>query len=369
MSRHYGRDRGAARGRGPGTPANFSLPPLAWVPLALALVAGAGVAAASVRHVASKPARPAAAKAAPASAASVAAAAPSAASAPVVVASAASAPRVAADLDRWCRQLSLHVPGVATAQCQAAGLQAGEGRSVKGTPLWVRDQAPSRGEPRYRILLLGGIHGDEFASVTLVFDWIARTRSGAGATMAERADAGIAWRIVPLVNPDGLMNAPATRVNAHGVDLNRNFPTLDWASSAQGYWVKQTHRDPRRFPGPRAMSEPETQFVQRQIEQFRPDLIVSVHAPYGLLDFDGPPPAPRRLGDLQLDPVGVYPGSLGNYGGLVKQVPVMTLELRSARDVREPERAAMWRDLQRWVSTRLAEGTAGPVRTARATRE
>ena len=60
---------------------------------------------------------------------------------------------------------------------------------------------------------------------------------------------------------------------------------------------------------------------------------MSVHAPYGLLDFDGPPPAPRRLGSLQLDPVGVYPGSLGNYGGLVKNVPVMTLELKNARAV------------------------------------
>ena len=90
-----------------------------------------------------------------------------------------------------------------------------------------------------------------------------------------------------------------------------------------------------------------------QIDQFHPDLIVSVHAPYGLLDFDGPPPAPRRLGSLQLDPVGVYPGSLGNYGGLVKNVPVMTLELKNARAVPPQELAAMWNDLQRWIYVQM----------------
>jgi protein MpaA len=92
----------------------------------------------------------------------------------------------------------------------------------------------------------------------------------------------------------------------------------------------------------------------QQIDQFHPDLIVSVHAPYGLLDFDGPPPAPRRLGSLQLDPVGVYPGSLGNYGGLVKNVPVMTLELKNARAVPAAELAAMWNDLKRWIDEQMS---------------
>jgi hypothetical protein len=254
------------------------------------------------------------------------------------------------------------VPSFPATQCQTAGLSAGDGRSVRGVPLWVRDLPVAGGVPRFKVLLLGGIHGDEFASVSLVFDWIARSRGPAAAHQ-------VAWRVVPLVNPDGLLNAPATRVNARGVDLNRNFPTRDWAREAQPYWVSHTKKDPRRFPGPSAMSEPETQWIQRQIELFRPDLIVSVHAPYGLLDFDGPPPAPPRLGDLRLDPVGVYPGSLGNYGGLVKQVPVMTLELRSAARVGEAERAAMWADLQRWIGARLDGLARGPAHgTARPTR-
>ena len=51
--------------------------------------------------------------------------------------------------------------------------------------------------------------------------------------------------------------------------------------------------------------------------------------------------------------MGVYPGSLGNYGGLVRQIPVMTLELKDARQVPPAELAAMWSDLQRWIVQRV----------------
>jgi hypothetical protein len=259
---------------------------------------------------------------------------------------------VAADLVQWCRRLASQVPGLARPGCQQSGLVAGEGRSVRGVPLWTRDVAPPGRPARFRVLLLGGIHGDELTSVALAFDWIARSR--AAQTLAGTAAGDIAWRIVPVLNPDGLLHTPATRVNAHGVDLNRNFPTADWARDARPYWIQRTHRDPRRFPGPSPLSEPESRWLLQQIEQFQPDLIVSVHAPYGLLDFDGPPPVPSRLGNLQLDPVGVYPGSLGNYGGLVRRLPVMTLELKNARAITPAELEAMWSDLLRWIGQRMA---------------
>ncbi len=272
------------------------------------------------------------------------------------------APLIAAtgtDLGQWCARLAPEVPGVDLPGCRASGLVAGAGRSVHGVPLWTHDVLPATGTPRFKVLLLGGIHGDELASVTLVFDWIARSQGVQASAMPHPAKttkltiADVAWRFVPLLNPDGLLHLPSTRVNAHGVDLNRNFPTADWARDAQPYWIKRTKKDPRRFPGPQPLSEPESRWLLEQIDQFHPDLIVSVHAPYGLLDFDGPPPAPRRLGSLQLDPVGVYPGSLGNYGGLVKNVPVMTLELKNARAVPARELAAMWNDLQRWINEQM----------------
>ena len=274
------------------------------------------------------------------------------------VAAPASPPAAAVDLAQWCARLAPAVPGVDLPACRASGLQPGNGRSVHGVPLWTNDVLPAR-TPRFRVLLLGGIHGDELASVTLAFDWIARSHGVQAQAMPRPTKAGtptisdVAWRFVPLLNPDGLLHTPSTRVNAHGVDLNRNFPTADWARDAQPYWIKRTKRDPRRFPGLQPLSEPESRWLLEQIDQFHPDLIVSVHAPYGLLDFDGPPPAPRRLGSLQLDPVGVYPGSLGNYGGLVKNVPVMTLELKDARTVAPQELAAMWNDLQLWIHEQM----------------
>jgi hypothetical protein len=310
--------------------------------VALALVVVPALA--NVHHKATPPAR---AKVAAASSASPASAAASA------------APATSTDLGQWCARLAPALTGVDVSRCRASGLAPGAGRSVRGVPLWAHDVLPAAGAPKFKVLLLGGIHGDELASVTLVFDWIARTHGAQAAVTpgapksAKPTIADVGWRFVPLLNPDGLLHSPSTRVNAHGVDLNRNFPTADWARDAQPYWVKHTKKDPRRFPGPQALSEPETRWLLEQIDQFHPDLIVSVHAPYGLLDFDGPPPAPRRLGSLQLDPVGIYPGSLGNYGGLVKNVPVMTLELKNARAIPARELAAMWNDLQRWIIEQL----------------
>ena len=284
---------------------------------------------------------------------------PAVAAKPAAAAASAAAPATSTDLGQWCARLAPEVPGVDAPACRASGLVPGAGRSVHGVPLWSNDVLPVSGAPRFKVLLLGGIHGDELASVTLAFDWIARSQGVRAAAMPRPAKSGkptiadVGWRFVPLLNPDGLLHSPSTRVNAHGVDLNRNFPTADWERDAQPYWIKRTRKDPRRFPGVKPLSEPESRWLLEQIDQFHPDLIVSVHAPYGLLDFDGPPPAPRRLGSLQLDPVGVYPGSLGNYGGLVKNVPVMTLELKNARAVPAAELAAMWNDLQRWLNEQM----------------
>ena len=87
---------------------------------------------------------------------------------------------------------------------------------------------------------------------------------------------------------------------------------------------------------------------------FKPQLIVSIHAPYGVLDFDGPSVPPSRLGRLYLDQVGIFPGSLGNYGGVHQGVPVVTIELPNAmRTPQDGEMRQMWLDLLRWTSERL----------------
>jgi len=100
--------------------------------------------------------------------------------------------------------------------------------------------------------------------------------------------------------------------------------------------------------------------LHAEMERMKPDLIVSVHAPYGVLDFDGPHLPPPRLGRLYLDQVGIVPGSLGNYAGVHKGVPVVTVELpNSLRTPLDSEMRQMWLDLLRWTTERLAPSQFG----------
>ncbi|MDR2364605.1 MAG: hypothetical protein LBD68_01950, partial [Zoogloeaceae bacterium] len=170
------------------------------------------------------------------------------------------------------------------------------------------------------------------------------------------------WRIAPLANPDGLLAQPARRTNGHGVDLNRNFPTPDWSRDALAYWQKRTGKDPRRYPGKAAMSEPETRWLQKEIGDFEPDVIVSVHAPYGVLDYDGPLQKPRRFGHLRLNQLGVHPGSLGNFGGVHKNIPVITIELSHATIMPSAlEQRQIWNDMLRWINRALKTATPAPT--------
>jgi hypothetical protein len=65
------------------------------------------------------------------------------------------------------------------------------------------------------------------------------------------------------------------------------------------------------------------------------------------------------LGRLYLDQVGIFPGSLGNYGGVHKGVPVVTIELPNAmRTPLDAEMRQMWLDLLRWMTERVPAGDA-----------
>jgi protein MpaA len=257
---------------------------------------------------------------------------------------------------RICRDYVSRIPGASVALCEAAGLSSLKVRSVQGRTLWGTDVVEP--DAQLRVLVLGGIHGDEMSSVSLVYHWIGLARQGVA-----NMPYGVHWRFIPSLNPDGLFARPSKRVNAHGVDLNRNFPTPNWSRDAKEYWEKRTRKDPRRWPGKTPLSEPESRYVVEQIAQLKPHLIVSVHAPFGVLDFDGPTVPPNRLGRLYLDQVGIYPGSLGNYGGVHKGVPVVTIELGSADQLpQEGEVRQMWLDLLRWTAERLRpDASAAPA--------
>ena len=250
-----------------------------------------------------------------------------------------------------CDEFVARLPNLKRSLCEAAKLQASSARSVKGRTLWTRDIKPSNAT--LRVLVIGGIHGDEMSSASLALQWI-RLAEQAPLDMPQ----SVHWRFIPALNPDGLFNRPPRRVNANGVDLNRNFPTPNWDHDATVYWKKRTGNDPRRYPGIKPLSEPESQFLQEEMQRFEPQLIVSIHAPYGVLDFDGPVKEgfvpPSKLGRLHLDQVGIFPGSLGNYAGVHKGIPVVTIELPDAtRTPVDAETRQMWLDLLRWMSERV----------------
>jgi murein peptide amidase A len=253
-----------------------------------------------------------------------------------------------------CIEFSKKLPNVSLPLCQQAQLQDSGARSVKGQPIYTQDLP--RAGAKIRVLVVGGIHGDELSSASLALHWL---------QLAKDIPADAHWRFIPLLNPDGLLSSPARRTNANGVDLNRNFPTPHWEREAAIYWEKKVNRDPRRWPGSKPLSEPESKYLHAEMERFKPHLIVSIHAPYGVLDFDGPTTPPAKLGRLYLDQVGIFPGSLGNYGGIHKGMPVVTIELPSAfRTPLNSEMRQMWLDLNRWMGERLLTNLETSVKTS-----
>ncbi|MBF0624284.1 MAG: murein peptide amidase A [Magnetococcales bacterium] len=254
------------------------------------------------------------------------------------------------EAQKLCHRIGNKLASVNVQECLDRNLAPSGGQSVEGAPILIREYPPAEGRtPQARVLLLGGIHGDEYSSVSIVFDWLQKL---------DRFHTGLFhWRIAPLVNPDGLLRSESQRTNARGVDLNRNFPTQDWDRDSEQYWVVRTDRDPRRYPGPSPLSEPESSWIHNEIMAFNPHVIIAVHAPFGLLDFDGPRAAPpQRLGHLYLDPMGTYPGSLGRFAGVEKGIPIVTIELTHAGIMpTETEIRNIWMDLVRWLSANIRD--------------
>lgn len=188
-------------------------------------------------------------------------------------------------------------------------------KSVDGVPIYHWEKL-SKDPKAKKVLVFSLIHGDETPAGTVGRYWMERL---------SEIDPRNSWRVVPVLNPDGVK--AKTRTNAHGIDLNRNFPTRDWERSAVDYWKKQTDSNPRRFPGKEPGSEPEVKCALHHIEDFKPDFLVSVHTPLKVLDFDGPKIKTPPFEYLPWKSLGHYPGSIGRYMWFERSTPVLTMEL------------------------------------------
>ncbi len=248
-------------------------------------------------------------------------------------------------VERTCQRIARKLASVSLMECLTAGLRPSRHHSVNGIPILVTEFPALRSrEPLGRVLLIGGTHGDELTSISPVFKWVHK--------LQKHHSGMFHWRVAPVVNPDGALLKRSVRMNANGVDLNRNLPTPNWTRLSREYWLVRTKRNPRRYPGQHPASEPETVWLVEEIDRFKPDIIVSLHAPHGIVDYDSHDrrAAPHRIGILHRDFLGTFPGSLGNYAGVHMGIPVVTLEMPHAYVMPTPQQInQIWIDLVYWL--------------------
>ena len=267
-------------------------------------------------------------------------------------------------IEIFCETVGDKLGSVNVQDCKNAKLELSGALSTQKKPLTFKDfniqTQENFSKDKTRILLVGGIHGDEFSGVSIAFKWL-NNLAKAYSSGPTKITNNYHWRVIPILNPDGLLqpDGESKRMNANNVDLNRNFPTEDWDEFAHKFWIDKRGRDPRRFPGTTGGSEIETQWIVNQINEFNPHAVISIHAPYGIVDSDGPIEPPKKLGPLQLKILGTYPGSMGRYVGVQKNIPMLTVELKRAGTMpSQKDIDLIWTDIQKWIDKKVLNNGA-----------
>lgn len=167
-----------------------------------------------------------------------------------------------------------------------------------------------------KVLILGGVHGDESEGVIAAH--------GLMESFLTSFPFKLDLTLVPSFNIEGVLKR--SRCNSRGVDLNRNLPTNDWSAEVKG---------PRYNPGPFPLSEPENQGLVQFLEQETPGFILSLHSWFPVLNVNGnciaQATAIAGLTNYRIDTDIGYPtpGCLGTYAGLERKSPVLTYEIES----------------------------------------
>lgn len=126
------------------------------------------------------------------------------------------------------------------------------GHSAQGRPIEVRQL----GDPEWpgKLLVFGCIHGDECGASALE------------PTINGCPDPSADILIVPNLDPDGA--AAHSRLNADGVDLNRNF---------NAGWRPSGSPGDAEYSGPQPFSEPETRLAARIVHGLEPAATIWFH--------------------------------------------------------------------------------------------
>lgn len=166
------------------------------------------------------------------------------------------------------------------------------------------------------ILVIGVFHGDEPQGKFLIEEYL-------------KLSPNCPLLFIPCLNPDGMQYD--SRTNSNGVDLNRNFPTGNWELTEKNEF----------YGGSCPASEIETKFLIEVIEEYKPNLILTLHAPFKVVNYDGPADEiAQKIAEIINYPVEEsigYPtrGSFGTYCGVEKCIPTITLELDEECPVQE----------------------------------
>jgi protein MpaA len=83
---------------------------------------------------------------------------------------------------------------------------------------------------------------------------------------------------IPILNVDGYR--VSTKLNSHGVDLDKNLPVQDWEETV--------HAGHKSKSGPSPLSEPESQFLFKVMEKFPPHFLFSFQGPKPLISYNSP---------------------------------------------------------------------------------
>lgn len=184
------------------------------------------------------------------------------------------------------------------------------GKTSLGLPILAHEFAAGGPE----VLILGGVHGDEYEGVVAA--------DGILAALMVSNPYRLNLTIVPRFNADGVLNR--TRGNGNGVDLNRNLPTKDWSPEI---------KTPRYHPGPAAGSESENQALMAYLGSRAPRFVLSLHSWHPVLNVNGDCLAEAevlaRHTGYRIDTDIGYPtpGCLGTYAGLERGCPTLTYEI------------------------------------------
>lgn len=159
-----------------------------------------------------------------------------------------------------------------------------------------------------KVLIIGVFHGDEFQGEYFINSYLEKSSSIGKNSLY----------FIPKLNPSGV------RKNLNNVDLNRNFPTKNWELG---------DKNSDYYGGLTPASEIETKFLVDLINENNFSAIITIHAPYKTINYDGPAETLANkiseiIGYPPSSDIGyATPGSFGTYCGKERQIPTITIEI------------------------------------------